>query len=91
MNNITLSEKDLMQDALTTEKQVISAYSVGITESSCQNLRNTLVNNFKSAQDVQYKIYDAMKQKGWYQTKDAPDNEVQDLKNKSTQMSTELK
>jgi spore coat protein CotF len=91
MNNITLSEKDLMQDALTTEKQVISAYSVGITESSCQNLRNTLVNNFKSAQDVQYKIYDAMKQKGWYQTKDAPDNDVQDLKNKSTQMSTELK
>ena len=72
MNNITLSEKDLMQDVLTTEKQVISAYSVGITESSCQNLRNTLVNNFKSAQDIQYKIFDAMKQKGWYTTKDAP-------------------
>ena len=91
MNSTILSEKDLMHDALTTEKQVISAYSVGITETSCQNLRDTLVNNFKSAQDVQYKIYDAMKQKGWYTTKDAPDNEVQDLKNKSNQMRNELK
>lgn len=86
-----LTEKDLFQDLLATEKQVISGYSVGITESSCQNLRNTLVNNFKSAQDIQYKVFDAMKQKGWYTTKDAPDNEVQDLKNKSNQLMNEIK
>ena len=91
MNTTILSEKDLMHDVLATEKQVISAYSVGITETSCQNLRNTLVNNFKTAQDIQYKIFDTMKQKGWYATKDAPPNEVQDLKNKSTQMMNELK
>ena len=87
----TLEEKELMHDLLATEKQTISAYSTGITESSCQNLRNTLVNNFKNAQDVQYKVFDAMKQKGWYTTKDAQDNEVQDLKNKSAQMMNELK
>lgn len=86
-----MNEKDLMQDLLTSEKQVISAYSTGITETSCQNLRNTLVNNFKSAQDVQYKVFDAMKQKGWYTTKDAPDNEVNQLKNQANQMMGELK
>lgn len=91
MNNSTLTEKDLMHDLLTTEKQIISGYSVGITESSCTNLRDTLINNFKSAQDVQYRVFDAMKQKGWYATKDAPDNEVQDIKNKSNQMMSELK
>ena len=32
-----------------------------------------------------------MKQKGWYPTKDAPDNEVQQLKNEATQMMNELK
>ena len=41
--NTGMTEKDLMQDLLATEKQVISAYSTGITESSCQNLRNTLM------------------------------------------------
>ncbi len=28
-------------------------------------------------------IFDAMKQKGWYPTKDAPDNEVQQLKDEA--------
>ena len=87
----TFCEKDLMHDLLATEKQTISAYSTGITETSCQNLRNTLVNNFKNAQDIQYKVFDAMKQKGWYTTKDAEDNEVQKLKTESTQMMNELK
>ena len=89
--NTSMSEKDLMLDLLATEKQVISAYSTGITESSCQNLRNTLVDNFKNDQNIQYKIFDAMKQKGWYPTKDAPDNEVQQLKNEANQMMNELK
>ncbi|WP_125153388.1 spore coat protein [Clostridium rectalis] len=86
-----LSEKDLMNDLLATEKQVISAYSTGITETSCPNLRNVLLNNFRNAEDTQYKVFDAMRQKGWYPTKDAPDNEVQQIKSQSTQMQQELK
>lgn len=86
-----MKEKDLMHDLLATEKQAISAYSTGITESSCQNLRNTLVDNFNKAQDVQYKVFDAMKQKGWYPTKDAATNEVTELKNQASQMMNELK
>lgn len=84
-------EKDIMKDLLTSEKQVISSYSTGITETSCPNLRNTLVNNFTKVQDVQYKVFDAMKQKGWYPTKDAPDTDVQQVKNDATTMQTELK
>ena len=87
----TLDEKGIMQDLLATEKQVISSYSVGITETSCPNLRKTLVNNFEKAQDVQYRVFDAMRQKGWYPAKDAPDNEVQQLKTESTQMEQQLK
>ncbi|MBV7272741.1 spore coat protein [Clostridium sp. PL3] len=86
-----MKEKDLMQDLLTSEKQVVSSYSTGITETSCQNLRNTLVTNFNNVQDVQFKIFDAMKQKGWYNTKDAPDNDVTTLKNEANQMMGELK
>lgn len=86
-----LTEKELMQDVLTSEKQVISAYSTGITETSCQNLRNVLVDNFTKTQDIQYKVFDAMRQKGWYPTKDAPDADVQEIKNQSNQLSQELK
>jgi len=91
MNEINLSEKELMQDILATEKQIISSYSTGITETSCQNLRDTLVNNFKGTETIQYKIWDAMHQKGWYSTKDAETNEVSKLKTDASQMSTELR
>lgn len=86
-----LSEKDLMNDLLATEKQTISAYSTGITEASCVNLRNVLVDNFKTAEDTQYKVFDAMRQKGWYPTKDAADQDVQEIKNQSNQLMNELK
>lgn len=88
---MNMTEKDLMSDLLATEKQVISAYSTGITESSCANLRNTLIGNYTNDQNIQYMIFDAMKQKGWYPTKDAPDNEVQELKDQANQMMNELK
>ncbi|MBL4935708.1 spore coat protein [Clostridium sp. YIM B02515] len=90
MNN-KLSEKDLMHDLLATEKQVISAYSTGITEASCPNLRNTLVSNLKNAQDTQYKVFDAMRQKGWYAVKDAADTDVQKAKDDANTMMNELK
>ncbi|MBU3214900.1 spore coat protein [Clostridium estertheticum] len=86
-----MTEKELMQDLLASEKQTITAYSTGITESSCANLRNTLIGNFKNDQNIQYMIFDAMKQKGWYPTKDAADNEVQQLKDEANQMLSELK
>jgi len=90
MNTTNLSEKDMMQDLLATEKQTISAYSTGITETSCENLRKTLLNNFRTSEETQYKIFDAMKQKGWYQTKDAPDADVQAVKDSACTMSQEL-
>ncbi len=86
-----MNDKELTHDLLSSEKQVISSYSTGITESSCMNLRNTLINNFNSAQDLQYRVFDSMKTKGWYVTKDAPSVEVTQLKNESNQTVTELK
>ncbi|AWZ48035.1 spore coat protein [Hathewaya limosa] len=92
MNNMAdLSEKDLMNDLLTSEKQIIGAYSTGITESSCTNFRNVLIDNFKRDQEVQYKVFDAMHKKGWYPTKDAAEQDVQQLKSQSQQMMNELK
>lgn len=86
-----MNDKELTHDLLTSEKQVISSYTTGITESSCMNLRGTLINNFKNAQDLQFRVFESMKSKGWYTTKDAPSTEVNQLKNESNQVVTELR
>lgn len=90
-SNSSLSEKDMMQDLLTTEKQIISSYSTGVTESSSMHLRSTLVNNLNCAQDIQFRVFEAMNKKGWYPVKQAQPAEIQQLKLKSQQMITELK
>lgn len=87
----SFTEKELMNDLLASEKQVIGAYSTGMTESSCPNLRSTLEGNFKNVEKVQYEVFNAMQQKGWYQIKEAPTNEVQQLKNESNTMSGQIK
>lgn len=90
MNNTQLSEQDIMNDLLTMEKQITSAYNTGITEASCQNLRQTLTNNLVDTQQLQYTIFDTMKKKGWYPTKDAQDQDVNNAKNKYSSMKNQL-
>lgn len=90
MNHPTFSEKDLMNDLLTSEKQVISAYNTGITEASCPNLRQHLTKCLTDTQEIQYQIFNAMKQRGWYETKPAPSQDVQNAKTKYNQMKSEL-
>ena len=85
-----MNDKELTSDLLSSEKHVISSYGTGITESSCQNLRNALITNFTSAQDLQYKVFDSMKTRGWYPTKDAPSSEVTQLKTEAKQTQSEL-
>ena len=80
MNNMnskhTLTEKEMMEDGLSTEKQLLNQYSIFIAEATDQNLRNQLQQIMTETQQMQYGIFYAMQSKGWYQIKNAPLSEV---------------
>ncbi|MCC5912303.1 MAG: spore coat protein [Clostridiaceae bacterium] len=86
----SFTEKELMNDLLASEKQVTSAYNVGITEASCQNLRQHLTTCLNDSQQIQYDIFNAMQQRGWYQTKQAQAQDVQSAQTKFNQMKNDL-
>ncbi len=88
--NFQMSEQDMLNDLLTQEKQFISAYSTFISEASCPNLRHLLMTNFDQVCEDQYQIFDIMRKKGYYQTKDAPDTDVNTAKQKFSQMKSQL-
>jgi len=90
MQQTNLSEKDLLNDLLETEKSLISSYSTFISESSCQNLRKVLTSQFTETAQDQFEVFESMRKKGYYQTKDAQDNEVQQVKQQFGQMKSEL-
>lgn len=72
-----LSEQDIMTDALNTEKLSITSYGSYLAEATCPQLRQELNQIINDNQQVQYEIFDQMRQRGWYQTKNVQMNEVQ--------------
>lgn len=86
----SFSEKELMHDLLASEKQVCTAYNVGITESSCSNLRGHLTSCLNDCQEIEYQVFEAMRQRGWYQIKKAPSPEVESAKTKFNQEKNQL-
>lgn len=85
-----LTEQDLLNDLLNQEKQIMSSYAMYIQEASCQNLRKILTNQFNQTSQDQYQVFDQMRQKGYYQAKDAPDQEVQQAKQNFKTMQGQL-
>lgn len=85
-----LTEQELMSDLLASEKQVISSYNTGITETTCPNLRQHLTKCLTGTQEIQFQIFNSMQQRGWYQTKPASNQDVQNARTKYNQMKSEL-
>lgn len=85
-----LSEQELLNDLIMQEKQITGAYATYIAEASCPNLRNILTQNMNEAFQGQYQVFDIMRKKGLYPTKDAQQQDVQQAKQKFQQMMQQL-
>lgn len=85
-----LSEREILNDALSSEKQLLHVYSTYLSEASCPNLRNELSKVFNETQQIQFEIFKAMEQKGWYQSQNAELQQVQQAYDKFTQMKNDL-
>ncbi|MEF9894825.1 MAG: spore coat protein [Clostridia bacterium] len=66
-----LNDQDRMEDLLTQEKYLLSAYGTFIPEAACPQLRTVLTDNFTECVQNQYTIFDKMSQLGWYPVKNA--------------------
>ncbi len=75
-----MTEQELLTDLLSQEKNLVKDYAGGISEASCANLRGLLANNLIECSADQLAVFEQMKQRSMYKTKDAPDNEVQTAK-----------
>jgi len=90
-NSITpFNEKEMLNDILNSEKQIASTYTTAITEASCENLRKVLTKNMQDCCDDQYQVFDRMRTLGFYQTKQADSTDVEQAKQKFSQVKQQL-
>ena len=77
-----MDDKCIMENLLLTTKGVIDLYMHGAIESSTANIHQAFSSAFDDTLSMQDNIYKQMTSKGWYQVENAPQQQVQQTKQK---------
>ena len=77
-----MDDKRIMENLLLTTKGVIDLYMHGAVESSTANVRQAFSTAFDDTLSMGDTIYQQMTAKGWYQTENAPQQKITQLKQK---------
>lgn len=77
-----MEDKDLMENELLVIKGVCDLYLHGTIESTTAEVHMAFKDALNESLDIQNKIYNLMKEKGWYQTEDAEQTKIDAAKQK---------
>ena len=90
MKDVTLNEKDSLQDMLNLEKNLVKVYSTVMTEGVSKGFRTTIKNHWNEAVDDQADVYFMMTDKGYAEVQSAPETAISQERNKFAKVKTQL-
>ena len=65
-SDITLNERDSLQDMLESEKQLMTIYTTALFEGSTKNLRKHFSTNLLGVAENQFCLFSQMSSRGYY-------------------------
>ena len=71
--DITLNEKDSLQDMLGVEKSLVKIYSTAITEGCSQGFRTLIKRHWGQVTEDQMDVFLQMTEHGYYKVESAPE------------------
>lgn len=77
-----MGDKELMEQELLTMKGVCDLYLHGTIEATSAEVHMAFKDALNESLDIQNKIYNLMKDKGWYNTENADQAKVDTVKQK---------
>lgn len=81
MNEI-YTEKEVLGDALNTEKNATNLYNLSANECTHENLRNTMMDLLQKEHEIQVDVFNRMHSMGYYPTPAAEGKKIQEAKSK---------
>ena len=78
-------EKEVLQDALDTQKAATGLYNTGANECVNSDLRDTMMDLLEKEHNIQFEVFNIMHEKGYYPTPEAENTKVQQAKQKFEQ------
>lgn len=70
-SDVTLNERDSLQDLLESEKQLMGIYNTALFEGSTKAMRKNFSANLLGVAENQYMIFTQMSTRGYYEPKPA--------------------
>ena len=80
--DITLNEKDSLQDMLTLEKNMVKLYSTAITEGASNGFRTVVKDHLNGTVSDQLDVFLQMTEHGYYRVESAPEEALEEQKEK---------
>ena len=88
--DITLNEKDSIQDLLNTEKQMVKLYATAITEGCSKGFREVVNDNLNKSVNDQMNVFCMMTDCGYYRVQSAPEQTLKEQKQKFSAVKKQL-
>ena len=76
MTTGTMGDKEILSDLLSSQKFTASNCNIWAGECKCTQLRDDFLQILNDEHMIQSDLFNEMSSRGWYPTKDAPQNEV---------------
>ena len=77
-SDVTLNEKDALQDMLESEKQLMTLYTTALFEGSTKTIRKNFSSNLLGVAENQYGLFQQMSTRGYYTPQPANKNLIDD-------------
>lgn len=75
-----MTEKEILQDCLSSQKQTAATYNTFAGECMNEQLRTTMLNILNDEQKIQSNLFQQMHQNGWYPVAPADPQKVAEAK-----------
>lgn len=79
-------DKEIMNDALMSQKFLTDDYNVFANECVCPELRNDFMSILNEEHQIQSDVFSEMQKRGWYQPKPAQQQMIDQAKQKFSNM-----
>jgi spore coat protein CotF len=77
-----MTEQQILQDSLMSQKQMTGVYNTFAGECVSEQLRSTMLNILNEEHRIQADIFNSMQAHGWYQVEQADQQKIQQTKQK---------
>ncbi len=88
--NTNFTDREIMDDILTSQKHITGVYNSFSNECTNRQLQTDMLNILKEEHSIQFSVFDEMQKRGWYSPAAAQSQMIDEAKTKFENLAKQL-